>query len=339
MTRTGRPSSLARASAAAGSGTFLDLGEGGRTRPRPPPRAARASFDERVAISVRPARASRSRIAVGVLVAEDRRDDDVVVRARQPLEEPVDGLRRVGAVAHLAVAHARAGRRARPPPRRRSGGRGTPPPPSRAPPSRTSCPGTSGANSSSGSTTTAPACATASFSRAISPRVSPSTSVCSSPTFVSSDDTRVEHVRRVEPAAEPRFDDRDVDAARGEVGERRRGQHLELRRPDRLGVGAHAGDRPLEPVGVRLEPLAPARDVRRRVRGARATLGAKQRRDRARRGRLALRADDVHGVVTRAPGGRGGRGARSCARARTRHAATARATPPIQSPIASSSRR
>ena len=75
-------------------------------------------------------------------------------------------------------------------------------------------------------------------------------------------DARVEDVRRVEPAAEPGFDDGDVDAALGEVGERRGGQHLELRRADRFGVGAHAGDRALEPVGVGLEPLAPAGDVR-----------------------------------------------------------------------------
>ena len=48
------------------------------------------------------------------------------------------------------------------------------------------------------------------------------------------DDRRVDDVRRVEPPAEPGLDDGHVDAALGELGERRGGQRLELGRSDVL---------------------------------------------------------------------------------------------------------
>ena len=60
------------------------------------------------------------------------------------------------------------------------------------------------------------------------------------------DDAAAEDVRRVEPAAEPRLDDGDVDAARGELGERRGAQRLELGRALRLRLRADARERRLE---------------------------------------------------------------------------------------------
>ena len=63
--------------------------------------------------------------------------------------------------------------------------------------------------------------------------------MCSRPTFVSRTTGASSDVRRVEPPAEPRFDDGGVDAALGELRERRRRQRLELRRADRLGRGAN----------------------------------------------------------------------------------------------------
>ena len=46
-------------------------------------------------------------------------------------------------------------------------------------------------------------------------------------------DRRVEDVRRVEPAAQPGLDRGDVDSLRGELGQRRCRQRLELRRAER----------------------------------------------------------------------------------------------------------
>ena len=59
-------------------------------------------------------------------------------------------------------------------------------------------------------------------------------------------DLRIENVGGVKAAAEACFDDRDVELLLGELGQRGRGQRLELRRADCLGVRANAGDRPLE---------------------------------------------------------------------------------------------
>src|SRR5207247_9205483 len=54
-----------------------------------------------------------------------------------------------------------------------------------------------------------------------------------------------------------------------------------------------ACDGPRERVGIRVEPLVPAGDVRRRVGAGGETLRTQQRRDRAGRRRLAVRPDDV----------------------------------------------
>ena len=54
------------------------------------------------------------------------------------------------------------------------------------------------------------------------------------------DDTGAEDVGRVMPPAEARLDDGDVDPVRGELGERGRGQHLELRRRQPLRRPTHA---------------------------------------------------------------------------------------------------
>ena len=80
------------------------------------------------------------------------------------------------------------------------------------------------------------------------------------------DDLGVDDVRRVEPSAEPRLDDRDVHALLRELEQRGRGQHLELRRPELLRGTANARDGPLEACLVTIEPLVPAGDVRRGVR-------------------------------------------------------------------------
>ena len=108
------------------------------------------------------------------------------------------------------------------------------------------------------------------------------------------DDGRVEDVRRVEAAAEPGLDDGGVDFALGEVCERGGRERLELRRGDGLRGGAHARDRSLERVRVGVEALVPAAHVRRRVRADGQAVHAEQLGDRARRRRLAVRADDVH---------------------------------------------
>ena len=111
--------------------------------------------------------------------------------------------------------------------------------------------GTSSRHSSSGEHDRRSGRATASFSRAIClARVAEDVGVLE-PDVRQQDDRRVEDVRRVEPAAEPGLDDGCVDAARGEVGERGRGQRLELRRADRLGRRADARDRALERLGRR----------------------------------------------------------------------------------------
>ena len=109
------------------------------------------------------------------------------------------------------------------------------------------------------------------------------------------DDRRVEDVRRVEPAAEPGLDRGDVDALGGELGERGSRQRLELRRPQPLGRRPDAADGTLEALGVGVEPLLPARDVRRRVRADTQPFLPQQRGDRPRGRRLAVGADNVDG--------------------------------------------
>ena len=109
------------------------------------------------------------------------------------------------------------------------------------------------------------------------------------------DDGGGDHVRRIVTSAEPRLDDRGVDVVRGELREGRSGQHLELRCADRDRRLAHARDRALE-VGLLAtapDPLAPPAHVGREVRADVQARGGEMLLDRARRGRLAVRADDV----------------------------------------------
>src|SRR5206468_678263 len=83
--------------------------------------------------------------------------------------------------------------------------------------------------------------------------------------------------------AQPRLDDRNVHAGSRELGERSRSQSLELRRLDALGRTAHTLERGRE-VGVfatDLNPLAPARHVRRRVGADREAFPPKKRRGSA----------------------------------------------------------
>ena len=246
---------------------------------------------------------------------------DVVAR-REPREQPVDGLRACARRPRLVRprrssrpgqrdldARASTGR-----PRNASAASRAPPVDDAAAPGGTRslesrCPST---------TTTLAACATASFSaRDLLARVAEHLGVLERDVR-QQDDRRVDDVRRVEPAAEPGLDDRHVDAALGELGERGRGQRLELGRAERLRGAANARDGPLE---ARRDHNPAARASRRRAatcrRPTRRPSAAEQRRDRPRRGRLAVRADDVDRRDRRAAGRRAPRAARACARART----------------------
>ena len=89
------------------------------------------------------------------------------------------------------------------------------------------------------------------------------------------DDLGVDDVRRVEPSAEPRLDDRRVHAPFRELEQRRRGLDLELRRSELLRGTADARDGPLEASLITIQPLVPACDVRRRVRAHAETLAPK----------------------------------------------------------------
>src|SRR5512132_817809 len=90
------------------------------------------------------------------------------------------------------------------------------------------------------------------------------------------DDLGVDHVRRVEPTAEPGLDHGDIDFTPGELGECGGGQDLELRRAERFGGRTDSTDRPLEVRfgAVDPDPLRPPADVRRGVRARSPPLGA-----------------------------------------------------------------
>ena len=113
------------------------------------------------------------------------------------------------------------------------------------------------------------------------------------------DHGRVEHVGRVEAAAETGLDRGDVDAGGGELRERRRGQHLELRRPQALGRGTNALDRAFEVClgAADPDPLGPAGHVGRVVAARQKTLVRQRLLDRPRRRPLPVRADDVDRAV------------------------------------------
>ena len=164
---------------------------------------------------------------------------------------------------------------------------------------------------------------------AISSSVSPSTSVCSSPTFVRSTTRVREHVRRVVAPAEPRLDDGDVDPGCGELGERRRGDDLELRRAE-LPRRRRGRARPPPRSPPRRRPPGCARPSRRRA--ARSSSRPTRPSESSscsivtRRRRLAVRARRRGSRDTRAAGRRARRAARACGRARSRRSARARAT-------------
>ena len=238
------------------------------TRPVGELRAGSArAFDDCVATSDRPTRASRSSIASTSL---SRSIEQTTIQScvGQALEEPVDGLGRVRAVPELVRGAPleparRAGRRRRP----RSAGRGMPPPPRCAPPNaylvlgeEVRPLGLAEHRRSHRATTTA------SFSRAIASRVSPSTSVCSSATFVSwtTGASRTFVASSLPPR--PASTTATSTPCGGELRQRGRRQRLELRRTDaarpRAGSDRRRARTPSSSVSSR---SAPARDVRRRV--------------------------------------------------------------------------
>ena len=159
---------------------------------------------------------------------------------------------------------------------------------------------------------------TASFSAAICSRVSPRTSVWSSADVREHDDARVEHVRRVEPAAEPRLDDGDVDLRCRELGERGGGHHLELGRAERSAAGrtrSSACSRSASSPSTWIRSLQPRRAARcrRRRSGPRA-----RGRPRPGASRSTCRSCRRRGSrETRAAGRRARPGARASAPART----------------------
>ena len=139
------------------------------------------------------------------------------------------------------------------------------------------------------------------------------------------DDRRVDDVRRVEPAAEAGFDRGHVDALRGELGQRRRRQRLELRRADALGGRAGRGRRRARSPRhrCRAAPPSPRRGATCTRRLAALRPAAARRSSASRSTSRSCRRRARRG--TRAPGGRAPRAARASARART-PPATARAT-------------
>ena len=108
-------------------------------------------------------------------------------------------------------------------------------------------------------------------------------------------DPRPEHVRRVVAPAQPGLHDGDVDARGGKCGERCGRHDLELGRGEALRLRPHAHHGLVEVCfpSIDADPLAPARDVGRDRGTDREPLGEEQLLDRHRRGRLAVRSDDV----------------------------------------------
>jgi hypothetical protein len=115
------------------------------------------------------------------------------------------------------------------------------------------------------------------------------------------DDARAQHVRRIVAAAEPGLHDSNVDLRLGECEQRCGGQCFELRRAELDGLRLHARDGVLEVRLLAADPdsLAPAAHVRREIRADRDSRVDEQRLGEARRRRLAVGADDVHGRVAR----------------------------------------
>ena len=153
----------------------------------------------------------------------------------------------------------------------------------------------SASHSGSLSTTTAPGWTTASFSAAIASRVVAEHFRVLQPDVRQHLNRRAKDVGRIVAPAEPGLDDGDVDAGRRKLGEGRGGEHLELRRLERLGLGTHALDRRLEVrfFPAHADPLAPAAHVWREIRADRQPGAGEQCLCRARHRRLPVRPDDV----------------------------------------------
>ena len=235
-------------------GHLLDLGEGRRPAPRPPPRAAHArSTSGSRSASAPPGRAARgSRRRPCRPGSRRRRRSRAGAASRSRSQSTASGV--------WAPSRTSPSRSSSRPARRdlhlgaSSGGRDTPPPPSgrrrAAPRDRPRA-----ARTPRRAARPRPLVRDRQLlARDLAAGLAEHLGVLE-PHVRQQHDVRVEHVRRVEPAAEACFDDRDVDAARGEVGERRRGQHLELGRAERLGVGRARGaiacSNPRRPVSSR----------------------------------------------------------------------------------------
>ena len=330
----------ARARARRGDRSRLDAVEE-RPRParelvRPGARAGSTSGTRRTAGRAPPAPPS---IPSTSLSREDRRHDRVVVR-RQMLHEPPDALDVVGAVADLSRHAARAGPGARPArarPRRPRGRGRRPPRRARARPSRRP-------------TSTAP--------RARRPRERLPLRLAEDDGAAGLDDGellrrdrlsrrtehvrvlerhvrqhddagRVEDVRRVVATAEPGLDDGRLDVRIAERDERRRREHLELRRAEPFGRRPNGCERGLE-VGlgaVDPDALRPRAHVRRQVRARR---GGPRRggAPRSSASSSTCRSSRRRGSPRGPPAARRARrAARASARARNRPPATARGSP------------
>ena len=228
-------------------------------------------------------------------------------------------------------------------PQARPAGRGTPPP--AAPASALLPPGStitrpapfrraSGSHSGSPRTTVAPGWTTASFSSAIASRVSPRTSVCSCATFVSTCDGRARaHSSRRADRPSPASTAADVDAGLGERGRAAAVTASNCVASEASAAGRTRVQRPLE---VRLapvdaDPLGPAGHVGRECTRRRRAPSREQRLlDRARRRRLAVRADDVDRWVLQLRVAELAPAARASGRARSRPGATATEIPASQ---------
>ena len=120
-----------------------------------------------------------------------------------------------------------------------------------------------------------------------------------------------QHVRAVEPAAEPHFDHAPLHLLAGEVIERERGGHLEVRA---LFAARHRGDHVeafgqhvlRRPAAVHADALAEVHEVRRREQPRPPARGAQHALDERAHGALAVRARHVHGAerLVRIPEGR-----------------------------------
>ncbi len=296
MTSTGPPSSRARSSAAWGSDTVSTRANHGPARPASSAAGRARWFDDCGRDKGRSGAGEALEDAVRVLVGQDRGDDDVAAGLRKPLEQPVDRLGRVSAVANLSVGPSfeapgqpRVDDALHGPSEERLGRL----PDAAQPHGRR--PG-EGGELVVGKHDRLGGMATASFSAAISARVEPSTSVCSRPTFVSrttrASTTFVASWRPPSPASTTAASTpcaaKSANAAAVSVSN--------CVAPTASASARTRSTAASEAGRVGLEPLVPARDVRRGVGGRRHTLPPQRRREAPRCGRLALRPDDVERV-------------------------------------------